>query len=147
MERQPKGSLPTPKKRRIPKIRQSLAFLLESLQGTEVVVELKNDAEVRGTIEKSDFGMNVVLFNVSQIFPDGRIQQFEQMQVVGSKIRYVHIPKHINITSTISNHIEKLDRISRRAQPHKIIDRKRSLPTAGEEISLETPNQEEIDEE
>lgn len=138
-----KASQPVQRKRKIPKIQQSLAFLLESLQGKEIVAELKNDAEVRGTIEKADFGMSLTLLNASQTFPDGRIQQFEQLHVIGSKIRYVHIPKDVkNIHATVTNHVEKLDRNSRRAQPRKIVDRKRSLPRAGEEISLETPQYE-----
>jgi LSM domain len=51
----------------IPVIQKSLAVVLASLQGVQVVIELKNDDEVTGTVDETDSNMNVTLHNVRQV--------------------------------------------------------------------------------
>ena len=56
------------RKKRIPVIQKSLAIVLASLLGEQVVIELKNDTEVTGTIEETDTNMNLTLNDVRQVF-------------------------------------------------------------------------------
>lgn len=52
---------------RVPVIQKSLAIVLASLLGVQVVIELKNDTEVTGTIDEADSNMNLTLHDVRQV--------------------------------------------------------------------------------
>ena len=54
-------------RKRIPLMQRSLAVVLASLQGVQVVIELKNDNEITGTVDETDSNMNVTLQNVRQV--------------------------------------------------------------------------------
>jgi small nuclear ribonucleoprotein (snRNP)-like protein len=54
-------------KHRTPLLQKSLAVVLASLQGAQVVIELKNDVEITGTIEETDSNMNLTLNQVKQV--------------------------------------------------------------------------------
>ena len=54
-------------RKRVPLIQRSLAVVLASLQGVQVVIELKNDNEITGTVDETDSNMNVTLQNVRQV--------------------------------------------------------------------------------
>jgi small nuclear ribonucleoprotein (snRNP)-like protein len=54
-------------RRRVPLIQRSLAVVLASLQGVQVVIELKNGNEITGTVDETDSNMNVTLQNVRQV--------------------------------------------------------------------------------
>eukprot|EP01032_Pedospumella_encystans_P024922 gene24922-28172_t len=71
-------------KRARPKLapmRRSLAILLVSMQGTNVVIELKSDIEVSGVIEDTDPGMKVTLSDVKETKPDGTVSCSEMMTI------------------------------------------------------------------
>lgn len=91
--------------------------------GQEVVVELKNDSEVRGVVEESDRGMNISMRNVRQVDANGTVAEFDFLVVNGPSIRYVHISPFLNVSSHITSHIRRLDHISKHTGPHKIVDR------------------------
>eukprot|EP00600_Ochromonadales_sp_CCMP1393_P005522 CAMPEP_0174962620 /NCGR_PEP_ID=MMETSP0004_2-20121128/4879_1 /TAXON_ID=420556 /ORGANISM="Ochromonas sp., Strain CCMP1393" /LENGTH=151 /DNA_ID=CAMNT_0016211161 /DNA_START=41 /DNA_END=496 /DNA_ORIENTATION=- len=112
-------------KPKLPSSRKSLAIILMSLQGTEVVIDLKNDMEVKGFVEEADRGMNLTLSNASQVNPDGSIHTASSLTVTGSTIRSVHIPPFIRMESHITNYLRKLDGIKRQAKPHQIKDREK----------------------
>lgn len=105
--------------------RRSLAFILIALQGTEVVIELKDDTEVRGVIEESDRYMNVVLHNVTQTSTDGTVANMQQLYLNGMKIRYVHIPPKLNLASQIAQHSKILHKLNHAKRPVNIVDRKK----------------------
>lgn len=52
---------------RIPIVQKSLAVVLASLLGVQVVIELKNDTEVTGIIDEADSNMNLTLHDVRQV--------------------------------------------------------------------------------
>lgn len=54
-------------KRRIPVIQRSLAIVLASLLGVQIIIELKNDSEVTGTVDETDASMNVTLIDVRKV--------------------------------------------------------------------------------
>merc|ERR1712216_847311 len=71
------------------------SFLLKSIVGKVVIVELKNDLQVKGSLVSVDQYLNVKLDNVSVNDED----QFPHLMAVkncfirGSVIRYIHLPK------------------------------------------------------
>ena len=110
------------KKTRIPKIRQTLAIMLASLQGTRVVLELKNDVEVYGLIDEVDSTMAVTLVSVKEIFPSGNVKESDVLHINGKAIRYVHIPPEIKPVSHVNNYIKTIDRITRSSRPNVVKD-------------------------
>ena len=90
---------------KIPIIQKSLGILLVSLQGEEVVVELKNDIEVTGIIEEADENMNLTLHHVQQVFPSGYMRTMEIAFINGTNIRYVHISSRINAVKHLGNYV------------------------------------------
>lgn len=54
-------------RKRVPLVQRSLAVVLASLQGVQVVIELKNDNEITGTVDETDSNVNVTLQNVRQV--------------------------------------------------------------------------------
>merc|ERR1711934_25189 len=71
------------------------SFLLKSMTGKTVTVELKNDLQVKGVLVSVDQYLNVKLDSVSVNDED----QFPHLMAVkncfirGSVIRYIHLPK------------------------------------------------------
>lgn len=95
-----------------------------------MVLELKNDSEIRGVVDESGSDMNVSLRNVRQVDASGNVAEFDFLAVNGPNIRYVHISPFLNIGSHITSHIRRLDHISKHTGPHKIVDRKAN-PSSG----------------
>ena len=101
--------------------------------GTNVVIELKNDAEVTGILEDTDPEMNVTMSNATQVLSDGSSVTQESITVKGHSIRYVHIPPNIRMRSHLSDYIRKIDRIRSSNQPRSIKDKpKPVLPDASD---------------
>jgi hypothetical protein len=48
------------RRRRAPRIQNTLAIFVQSLQGSTIAVELKNDIEITGVLEESDVSMKSV---------------------------------------------------------------------------------------
>lgn len=92
---------------KVPLIQKSLGILLVSLQGEEIVIELKNDIEITGIVEEADENMNLTLHNVQQVFPSGYSRTMEIAFVSGTNIRYVHIPSRINAVKHLGNYVSK----------------------------------------
>ena len=93
------------RKKKVPQIQKSLAILLQSLYGIAVVVEMKNDMEVSGILLESDAAMNVTLQDARQISASGISLDMEFVFLNGSSIRYVHIPKEINIVKHMNDYV------------------------------------------
>lgn len=45
------------RRRKAPRIQNTLAIFVQSLQGTAIAVELKNDTEITGVLEETDAAM------------------------------------------------------------------------------------------
>mmetsp|Transcript_733 Transcript_733/g.844 ORF Transcript_733/g.844 Transcript_733/m.844 type:complete len:254 (-) Transcript_733:344-1105(-) len=111
-------------KHRTPILQKSLAVVLASLQGVQVVIELKNDVEVTGTIEETDSNMNLTLNQVKQVSGSGEVTHQEFYFLSGSNIRYVRIPQEYPIVKQMALYMKTTDRNSVRG-PRRIVDRKR----------------------
>jgi U6 snRNA-associated Sm-like protein LSm2 len=65
------------------------------LTGKEVIVELKNDLQIKGTLVSIDQFMNFKLDNIEVIDKDKypHLVSVTNSFIRGSVVRYVHIPK------------------------------------------------------
>lgn len=91
--------------------------------GIEVVVELKNDAEVKGVIDGVDNAMNLVLKPVGSAtaISTDLLQDPDDITIPGNSIRYVHLPKQLNARDMMTKQEKKVKRNTPNTQ---IIDRK-----------------------
>jgi small nuclear ribonucleoprotein (snRNP)-like protein len=97
-------------------------FFISSL-GTEVVVELKQDIQIRGVVDEVDVAMNLALHSATQTNRDGSTVEFESIVVQGPSIRLVQIPSKIRMRAQVSEYLKKIDRIKVQSRPHAIKDR------------------------
>lgn len=81
---QPSSSGPVPPLR---KSERSLACFLQALQGMKLVVELRQDTLVRGTLESADDEMNLVMVDASLTPLQGEKQELQWLYVKGHHIR------------------------------------------------------------
>mmetsp|Transcript_17896 Transcript_17896/g.22582 ORF Transcript_17896/g.22582 Transcript_17896/m.22582 type:complete len:121 (+) Transcript_17896:104-466(+) len=119
METAQKEGVSSNTEEKIPFFQRSLAFFLESMSGYRVVIELKNDSEVTGSIENCDNDMNLTLQNVRCVNTQGKVQKHSLMFVQGSMIRYVHIPDHVNVAHQVRRHVKRLDHCREKYKPPK----------------------------
>lgn len=108
----------------------SLLCLLQALIGEVTTVELHNETSVRGLIKVVDGFMNVEMSNVIFTNISGVSCQFEYFYVQGKRIRFVHIPDHVDIVKAIekqlkiySNYRRKDTSFVSKARKHKKVDR------------------------
>ncbi len=105
--------------------RQTLSVLLNAMYGVEVVVELKNDEEIKGIIDGVDNAMNLVLKSVVNAISSSAntnlLKEPNDITIPGNSIRYVHLPKQLN-AHDIMNRQEK--KVKRNTPNTQIIDRK-----------------------
>ena len=80
---------------------KSLACLLEALEGTRVVVELRNDTIIRGTLESADQLMSLILTEATVEPLQQPKKKAEFLFLKGKHIRYVHMASSIDPTSII----------------------------------------------
>jgi len=79
----------------------TLACLIKSLTNKRTTVELRNESYVTGKIVHSDGFMNISMEDV--LFTDalGQKSKFDSFFVQNRLVRYVQIPKHVNIQQSL----------------------------------------------
>lgn len=82
------------------KITNSLICFLTGLRGQLTTVELRNENSVVGRIDSVDERMNMTMTEATFTTLSGVSCKFELFYIQGSNIRYVHIPKEIDIIKT-----------------------------------------------
>ncbi|CAM9488530.1 unnamed protein product [Chrysoparadoxa australica] len=97
-----------------PPMQRTLAIILQSLRGQSIVLELKNDVEIKGVVDFTDQDMNVSLTSARHVAPDGTVQHFSELFVRGVTVRYVHIPDHINVGKNMHSHMHALEHTERK---------------------------------
>ena len=113
----------------------------------EVVIELKNDKEVRGLVRSCDEDMNVLLENVSIKKFNEEFEFFEEMLVKGKSIRFIHYPTFINLETETRLQMKKLKEKEKTRQPPKIVEKVTSIfeKRKIEEIVLDNSKSVDID--
>lgn len=102
---EPSMSIRAKRKPKLSPIQRTLAIVLVSLQGSEVVVEMKNGIEVTGILEECDKNMNLTLHNVRQVNMQGEVKEMEIAFVSGSSILYVHMSPQLDVRSNLSRYV------------------------------------------
>ncbi len=75
---------------------RSLSCLLQALEGTRVVVELRNDTIIRGTLESSDQHMSLVMLGASLEPLQQPKKSADFVFLKGKHIRYVHMASSVD---------------------------------------------------
>jgi small nuclear ribonucleoprotein (snRNP)-like protein len=101
--------MPVTTKKDIAKSIKTLLVLLQSMRGQQVVLTLRNDSIVRGTVVKVDSNMNINMSDVT-IEPDpfyiveDRCEDVDSvnvksdyMVVKGTRIRHIEVPRDFNL--------------------------------------------------
>lgn len=88
--------------------RNTMLCLLKAIEGMATTVELRNEKDVIGTIEKVDGFMNITMKDVTLRTWDSR-QKFDHFFVNGKTIRYVHIPDEVNMKQAMENQLKRTD--------------------------------------
>lgn len=73
--------------KRIPCADRSLACFVQALEGLHVVVELHNDAIVRGLLESADEGINLILIEATYEPLQGAAQSMDFLFLKGARVR------------------------------------------------------------
>lgn len=89
----------------------SLVLLLQGLHGQVTTVELRDEGTARGRILNVDAFMNVRLEDVLYRDRRGDVSQMTDFFITGRNVRYVHIPDHVDIATTIQSQLEKIRRV------------------------------------
>jgi len=114
--------------------RHTLSVLLNAMYGIEVVVELKNDEEIKGTIDGVDNAMNLVLkpaaTAITAVTGAELQEEPDDITIPGNSIRYVHLPKQLNARDIMNKQEKKTKRNTPNTQ---IIDRKDNKRFKGED--------------
>jgi small nuclear ribonucleoprotein (snRNP)-like protein len=80
------------------KIHKSTVCVIAALLGQYICIELKNDKELYGKVNHVDHQMNIELIDV-QLKPS--LLTYDNYFVNGNSIRYIHIPKNIDIKKSV----------------------------------------------
>lgn len=119
------------KRKRVPLIQRSLAIVLSSLHGNQIVVECKDGTEISGVIlEVSEAGLGMLLGAARIVDTSGDVTEHREYYLVGSAIRYVHLPPHINAAKHVNRYIfDKEAAVDLSNRPHVLIDKEKLRPS------------------
>jgi small nuclear ribonucleoprotein (snRNP)-like protein len=93
-------------------LNKTLCCVLQALLTLRISVELRSEAEVRGTLTSLDAQMNCILVDCTVKNVQKRVERVERMFIAGRSIRCVHIPDDIDITAALAERIFRADEAS-----------------------------------
>lgn len=96
-----------PPKRRLPLACRSLAIFVQSLEGRRLVIELRNDTIVRGTVDLVDDFMNLTMSDISYEPLQQPKQELPFMYIKGRNIRYIHLPSSVDPEKSVTEYRKK----------------------------------------
>ena len=89
----------------------TLLCLLQGLQGLTTTIELINEQKIYGQIESVDGYSNITMSNADILTLTGKRLHCPTIFIQGRKIRYAHIPPHVDISKTINRSLGNLRRM------------------------------------
>ena len=101
------GKKSTSKPRRTPHSEQSLLCYVQSLVNVLVIVELRDDSVVRGTVVECDDCMHVTLKQCELVTIDRDIREYERLFIKNRTIRGIHVPKRYETCELIEKRREE----------------------------------------
>ncbi|XP_052869959.1 U7 snRNA-associated Sm-like protein LSm10 [Anopheles cruzii] len=102
-----------------------LTGLVQCLVDRNTLIDLRNETSVAGTIVHVDGFMNITMENVVYIDQLGKQFPMDTFMICPQYIRYVHIPKEINIRHALQEHIASNTSVKRKQQ-HRTFKQKRA---------------------
>jgi small nuclear ribonucleoprotein (snRNP)-like protein len=95
-------------RRRTPHNEQSLLCYVQSLVNVPlVIVELRDDSVVRGTVVECDDCMHVTLKRCERVTIDREIREYEHLFIKNRTIRGIHVPKRYETCELIEKRREE----------------------------------------
>ena len=88
--------------------RHTLACFVQALQGQRVVVELRQDAIIRGQLSAADDQLNLQLVDASYQPLEGERRQAEYVYVRGRHVRFIHLPGNLDPAAVIELHHKRV---------------------------------------
>jgi small nuclear ribonucleoprotein (snRNP)-like protein len=86
----------------------TLAVFVQSLEGSRVVVELRRDTVVRGTLVAADEGLNLQLADATVRPLGGAPRAASVLHVRGRSVRYIHLPANLDPAAAVEAHRRKV---------------------------------------
>lgn len=121
---------------RVSRADRSLASFVQALEGLNVVVELQNDAVVRGLLESADEGMNLIITGATYEPLQGAAQSMDFLFVKGARSRYIHLPAKLNAATRVE---DKQREIAEARRQHALKMGHLSALPKGTEAELQEP--------
>lgn len=88
----------------------SLVLLLQGLHGDVTTVELRNESAARGRVVNVDAFMNITMETVLYRDRRGHASSLQHLFIAGRNVRYVHIPEHRDVASTLQQQLSRIQR-------------------------------------
>mmetsp|Transcript_4102 Transcript_4102/g.11979 ORF Transcript_4102/g.11979 Transcript_4102/m.11979 type:complete len:159 (-) Transcript_4102:531-1007(-) len=104
---------PGNRKRKAPRIEKSLAYLLPTLYGKVLTVEMKDDTEVTGTLGDATMDMGMTLLGARLVSASGAARTLDIVFLRGGLVRYVHLPEDVHPVAAVAQHLRRQERIQR----------------------------------
>lgn len=82
----------------------SLAVFIQALQGSRVVVELRHDTIVRGTLTSADDYLNLMMADVTYTPLQGAKQAMAVLYIKARQVRFIHLPANLDPAAAVEQH-------------------------------------------
>jgi len=84
--------------------RTTLAAFIQALEGSQIVIELRRDTIVRGTLISADAELNLQLKDATLKLLDGTQRTAAELYIRGSAVRFIHLPGNLDPASAVRAH-------------------------------------------
>lgn len=74
----------------------TLSVFIQALEGTRLVIELRSDTIVRGTLDSVDEALNLQMSDATVKTLDGATRTASNLYLRGSSVRFIHLPGNLD---------------------------------------------------
>lgn len=110
----------------------SLACVVQALEGSRVVVELRCDTVVRGMLASADDKLNLQMEGVTYQPLQGEARRMEVLHVRARHVRFVHLPGNLDPAAAVEQHRRRVALAAREHAAQKGVVKLRK----GEQLEL-----------
>jgi len=86
----------------------TLAVFIQALEGTKLVIELRRDTIIRGTLGSVDESLNLQLTDATVKTLDGTQRSAANLHVRGSAVRFIHLPGNLEPAAAVEAHRRRI---------------------------------------
>lgn len=94
----------------------TLAVYLQALEGSKVVVELRKDTIVKGTLTSCDEQLNLIVEQATCKPLQGKPRNMDMMYIRGRFLRYVHVPANLEPAAAVDEHKQRVAKMVKQHQ-------------------------------